>query len=56
MTECSDCHQPDQVRGSGQRRLAVRHQGREQQPGDLLCPQEEKSGEERRWETAAAVV
>ena len=52
MTDCSDCDQPDQVRGSGQRGLAVRHPGREQQPGDDLSPQEEKSGEERRWETA----
>ena len=48
MTECSDCHQPDQVRGSGQRRLAVRHQGREQPQGDILRPEEEKPGEERR--------
>ena len=52
MSYCSDCDQPDQVRGSEQRGLAVRHPGREQQPGDDLSPQEEKSREERRWETA----
>ena len=50
---CSDCDQPDEVRGPGQGRLAVRDQGREQQPGDLLRPQEEESGEEGRRETAA---
>ena len=50
---CSDCDQPDEVRGPGPGRLAVRDQGREQQPGDLLRPQEEESGEEGRRETAA---
>ena len=50
---CSDCDQPDEVRGPGPGGLAVRDQGREQQPGDLLRPQEEESGEEGRRETAA---